>query len=264
MHSSFSSDSPTSMEDMIKEAILQKMKGIIFTEHQDTDYPTTPEGLSFIVDIPSYKKCLFHLKEKYRNQLDIRFGIELGLQPHLSACYQQLLKEYPFDFVIGSSHLVHGIDPYYPEFYQGRAEETCYREYFESILENLNAFDGMDVYGHIDYIVRYGPNKNRDYSYRKYSDILDAILEKIISMGKGIELNTGGYHYGLGEPNPCTDVIRRYRELGGELITVGADAHTPDKIGYDFCKAAQVLHDCGFTYYNVFKNRMPEFLKLDF
>ena len=85
-------------------------------------------------------------------------------------------------------------------------------EYFESILENISAYDGFDVYGHIDYVVRYGPNKNREYSYGRYKDILDEILKKLISMGKGIELNTGGYHYGLGEPNPCTAVIRRYRD----------------------------------------------------
>ncbi len=264
MHSSFSSDSPTPMENMIKEAISKKMAGIIFTEHQDTDYPASPDGLSFTVDLDSYMDCLLRLKEEYRTQLDIRFGIELGLQPHLSEQYHLLLEQYPFDFVIGSSHLVHGADPYYADFYLGRSEEDCYREYFQSILENLEAFDGMDVYGHIDYIVRYGPNKNRNYSYEKYQDILDAILKKIISMGKGIELNTGGYHYGLGEPNPCTEIIRRYRELGGEIITVGADAHTPDKIGYDFHKAAQVLRDCGFSHYNVFRNRTPEFLKLDF
>ena len=72
----------------------------------------------------------------------------------------------------------------------------------------------------------------------------------------------GGYHYGLVEPNPCIDVIRRYRELGGEIITVGADAHTPDKIAWEFAKAANVLNDCGFRYYTIFKNRSPEFLPL--
>ena len=77
-----------------------------------------------------------------------------------------------------------------------------------------------------------------------------------------IELNTGGYHYGLGEPNPCTAVIRRYRELGGEIITVGADAHSPEKISFAFDKAAKVLSDCGFRYYTVFKNRKPEFIRL--
>ena len=135
-------------------------------------------------------------------------------------------------------------------------------EYFESILENLAVFSEMDVYGHIDYVVRYGPNQNREYSYGRYQDILDEILRTIISKGCGIELNTGGFHYGLGEPNPCRAVIRRYRQLGGEIITIGADAHGPDKIAYAFDKAADILADCGFTYYTIFKDRKPEFIKL--
>lgn len=76
-------------------------------------------------------------------------------------------------------------------------------EYFESILENLAVFSEMDVYGHIDYVVRYGPNQNREYSYGRYQDILDEILRTIISKGCGIELNTGGFHYGLGERTPA-------------------------------------------------------------
>ena len=127
---------------------------------------------------------------------------------------------------------------------------------------NPSGISSFDTYGHIDYIVRYGPNKNRDYSYRKYADIFDEILKQLISREIGMEINTGGYHYGLGEPNPCTDIIRRYRELGGEIITIGADAHTPEKIGYAFDKAAQVLTACGFRYYTIFKNRKPEFVTL--
>ena len=192
----------------------------------------------------------------------MHFGIELGLQPHLNSYFHKLLKTMPFDFVIGSSHIVHGYDPYYKEYFKGREESACYREYFESILENLHAFSEMDVYGHIDYIVRYGPNQNKYYTYERYQDILDEILRTVIARGRGIELNTGGFHYGLGEPNPCRAVIRRYRELGGEIITIGADAHGPEKIAYDFDKAAAILADCGFKYYTVFQNRKPEFVKL--
>ena len=262
MHSDFSADSPTPMEEMIKHAIACGMEGICFTEHLDPDYPRTPDGLEFSLDFPAYRQRLFELKERYRPQLEIRFGIEIGLQMHLADYFHRLLMENPFDFVIGSSHVVHGADPYYPQFFQNRSEQKAYMEYFESILENLSVFDEMDTYGHIDYIVRYGPNQNRFYSYGKYQDILDEILKKLIERQVGLEVNTGGYHYGLGEPNPCTAVIRRYRQLGGEIITIGADAHTPDKIGYAFDKAARVLKECGFDYYTVFKERKPEFIKL--
>ena len=262
MHSSFSAGSDTPMEVMIHSAVETGLQGITFTEHLDPDYPVTPDNLDFSLNIPAYKEKLAELSDIYKDKIQVRFGIELGLQMHLGEYFDSLLSQTPFDFVIGSSHLVHGYDPYYPEFFEGRKEFLCYMEYFESILENISAYDGFDVYGHIDYVVRYGPNKNREYSYGRYKDILDEILKKLISMGKGIELNTGGYHYGLGEPNPCTAVIRRYRELGGEIITIGADAHTPDKIACAFDKAASVLEACGFRYYTIFKDRKPEFISL--
>ena len=262
MHSSFSADSDTPMEVMIHRAVETGLQGITFTEHLDPDYPVTPDNLDFSLNIPAYKEKLAELSDIYKDKIQVRFGIELGLQMHLGEYFDSLLSQTPFDFVIGSSHLVHGYDPYYKEYFKGREESACYREYFESILENISAYDGFDVYGHIDYVVRYGPNKNREYSYGRYKDILDEILKKLISMGKGIELNTGGYHYGLGEPNPCTAVIRRYRELGGEIITIGADAHTPDKIACAFDKAASVLEACGFRYYTIFKDRKPEFISL--
>lgn len=262
MHSSFSADSDTPMEVMIHRAVETGLQGITFTEHLDPDYPVTPDNLDFSLNIPAYKEKLAELSDIYKDKIQVRFGIELGLQMHLGEYFDSLLSQTPFDFVIGSSHLVHGYDPYYPEFFEGRKEFLCYMEYFESILENISAYDGFDVYGHIDYVVRYGPEKNRQYSYGRYKDILDEILKRLIFMGKGIELNTGGYHYGLGEPNPCVAVIRRYRELGGEIITIGADAHTPDKVAYAFDRAACVLEDCGFRYYTVFKNRHPEFISL--
>lgn len=61
---------------------------------------------------------------------------------------------------------------------------------------------------------------------------------------------------------PAVRSFARYRQLGGEIITIGADAHSPDKISYAFDKAADILVDCGFTYYTVFKDRKPEFIKL--
>lgn len=165
MHSSFSADSPTPMEDMIRQAVSLGLQGITFTEHLDPDYPATPDGLDFSLDIPSYQEKLFQLQDTYKDKIQIRFGIELGLQMHLADYFHSLMQEFPFDFAIGSSHLVHGFDPYYPEFFQGRKESRCYMEYFESILENLSCCKDFDVYGHIDYIVRYGSNKNREYSY---------------------------------------------------------------------------------------------------
>lgn len=260
MHSQYSGDSDAPQDAMINAAIEKGLGGICFTDHLDIDYPNEPD--LFLLDLPNYSASVLAQKEHFKGRIDLRLGIELGLQPHLATLHADILSQYPFDFVIGSSHVVHGIDPYYPVFYEGRAEEDCYLEYFESILENIRAFDGFDVYGHIDYVVRYGPNRNTNYSYAKYKDVIDAILRLLIEKGKGIEINMGGFKYGLNHPNPTEEIIARYRELGGEIITIGADAHQPEHVAYDFAKVPAILKESGFRYFTVFRERKPEFIKL--
>ena len=260
MHSQFSGDSQTPQEAMIQSAIEKGLSGICFTDHLDIDYPEEP-GL-FLLDLPNYTSSVSAYQKTYASKIPILLGVELGLQPHLAGLHEDILSQYPFDFVIGSSHVVHGMDPYYPAFYEGREEKAAYREYFESILENIAAFDGFDVYGHIDYVVRYGPTKNASYDWNDYKDIIDEILRQLISRGKGIEINTAGFKYGLGHPNPTEEILHRYRELGGEIITIGADAHQPEHVAYDFEKVPLILKDAGFNYFTVFRQRKPEFIKI--
>lgn len=265
MHTEFSTDSEAPVGSMIEAAIQKGLTEICLTDHYDQDYPEVPdvEGVPFIFDVDAYFRILEKYRESYKGRIRICTGIELGLQPHLGAFYKDLTSKYPFDFVIGSVHLIHGIDPYYGEAFRGRTDEEVYAETFRLTLENLNMVSDFDVLGHIDYVVRYGKEKAEHYSYRKYADEIDAILKKVLDMGKGIELNAGGYKYGLGFCNPHPDIIRRYRELGGEIITVGADAHCPEHIAYDFAKAKAVLEECGFRYYTVFEERKPVFRKID-
>ena len=202
------------------------------------------------------------MRQQYQEQIRIHIGVELGLQKHLKKQCEDIVQKYPFDFIIGSSHVVNHMDPYYPQYYEGRREESCYREYFESILDNLAAFHDFDVYGHIDYVVRYGPNKNRFYSYEKYQDVLDEILRTCLKYDVGLEINTGGLAYGLGYPNPHPDILRRYHQMGGEIITVGSDAHEPGRLAYEFECARKILLKCGFSHYTIFENRKPKFIKL--
>ncbi len=264
IHSSFSGDSDTPMENMILKGMDLGLAKMCFTEHNDFDYPVTgsePDGF-FEVNPDAYLYDFLKLREKYADRIALLFGVELGLQPHLSRRNAAFVKSHDYDFVIGSSHLCHGKDPYRPSFYEGRPQEDAYREYFESILENLDACSDFDVYGHLDYVVRYGPKKDDGYSYALYRELFDKILTKLIHMGKGIELNTAGLAKGLREPNPCADVLRRYRELGGEIVTVGSDAHAPGQIAYAFGRASEILKSCGFRFYSIYEKRNPSFHKL--
>jgi histidinol-phosphatase (PHP family) len=260
MHTHHSGDSEASPLSMVQEARKKGLDGLCFTDHYDYGYPDEPE--LFLLDFAAYREEMEALRAQFADTFPIRWGIELGLQPQVVAENLRVTSTYPFDFVIGSSHVVHGMDPYYSHYYEGRTEEEAYREYFESILDNLQTDADFDVYGHIDYVVRYGPNRNRFYSYAGYADVIDEILRTLISKGKGIELNTAGFKYGLGHPNPTEAILSRYRELGGEILTIGSDAHAPEHVAYDFAKVPEILQQAGFRYYTVFTARKPEFKKI--
>lgn len=264
LHSYFSGDSDAPMEEMIIQGISQGLTHMCFTEHHDFDYPASeqdPAGM-FELNADAYLHELLTLKEKYAGQITVCFGLELGLQPHLTRRNADFAQAHAYDFIIASSHICNGKDPYYPAFYEGRTQSAAYLEYFESIFDNLREYDNFDVYGHLDYVVRYGPEKDKNYSYDAYRDIIDQILERLISMEKGLEINTAGLAKGMRDPNPCTDILKRYRALGGEIITTGSDAHDPSHIAYDFNRAAAILKDCGFRYYTTYEKRSPSFHKL--
>ncbi len=264
LHSHHSGDSEAPMEDMIRKGIEMGLHTMCFTEHNDFGYPGVPGDPDniFLLNPDSYLYELLGLKEKYAGKIKILFGLELGLQPGVVRENAVFARSHEYDFIIGSSHICMGKDPYYPDFFEGRSDEEAYREYFLSELENIKKFSNFDVYGHLDYVVRYGASRDREYSYEKYKDILDAILELLLEKEKGLELNTGGFRRGMRDFHPCRDILKRYRELGGEIITVGSDAHEPAHIGCAFEKACETLKDCGFKYYTIFEKRIPEYIRL--
>lgn len=261
VHSYFSSDSKAKPRDIIEKALSLGLNKLCFTDHMDYDFPEI-DGLNFQFDPDAYFKELLPLKDEYKNKIDLYIGIELGLQPYLATRYYSLLNSYPFDFVIGSSHLVKGIDPYNKEFWSNYTTEEGVIKYLESIIENVNAYNNFDVYGHLDYVIRYQPDKKAIFSYEKHSDLIDNMLITIINAGKGIELNTSGYKYGFSSPHPNKYILNRYKELGGEIITIGSDGHIPEHLAYDFKKANELLLSLGYKYYTVFTIRKPTFIKL--
>ncbi len=264
MHSNFSGDSQAALGHMVHGAVAKGMQTICFTDHNDPFFPYRKgeEGM-FDLDTDRYMDCLQSTIVLYKDKIDIRRGVEIGIQTHIYKELSEYISKYPFDFVIGSSHLCLGTDPYYPTFWEGRSLKDGLNVYFEDIRQNVHNFTDYDVYGHLDYIVRYAPGKNQSFRFADYSDILEDILKTIIENGKGIEVNSAGFRQGLGAPNPCADILKLYRSLGGEIITTGSDAHKPEDIASDFNQAEALLLACGFKYYTIFKDRKPEFIKIE-
>lgn len=259
-HTCFSGDSEASVHDMLNSAVNLGLKEICITDHLDYHYPDTPAY--FLFDIDEYFSVLSNIKESYRGKLDVRIGVEFGLQPDLGEKLSQISSRYPFDFIIGSSHVVQHIDPYYPKYWESKTIEEGISQYFYTIIENLKTCKDFDVYGHLDYIIRYAPVPALEYSFDTYQPLLDKCLKALIENGIGIEMNTSGFKYGLNQPHPSVDILKRYREFGGEIITLGSDAHSPEHIAYAFDKAIKILKDCGYSYIAAYKNRKPEFIPI--
>lgn len=264
MHTNHSTDSDASMESMIQASIAKGLKEICVTEHNDFDFPDLydlPKD-AFQLNVDSYLYEVIRLRERYQDQIKILFGIEIGLQ---KSCLRQnivLSKSYDFDFIIASSHLTQKEDPYYPAFWDGKDAKRAVRTYFEEMLDNVKTYFGYDVYGHIDYIRRYIPDGLYDFTYADHADLIDEILKTIIYNEKGIECNTSGLNKSIKSTNPCKEILMRYKELGGEIITVGSDAHMPEAVAFGFDTTASLLKECGFSYYTTFEGRSPRFHKL--
>ena len=262
VHTNISHDGISSIEDYLNAAKEKNIDEITFTEHYD-DYYGIITNLKTL-DVMDYKKKYYKLKDD--TKVKTNFGIEIGLQP-FEGIYRQIktiAKYLDFDFIIGSSHITDRKDMAMDRsFFDGLTRKEAYLKYFKEVLANIKKYNNeFDVYGHLDYVVRYGGYPEKVIEYNEFREILDEILINLIRKDKGIEINTSGIRYGLGNPHPNKEIIKRYKELGGRIITVGSDAHKVDDLGKDFNIAFEIIKDCGFDEYAVFHKREPEFVKI--
>ncbi|MBC2854972.1 histidinol-phosphatase HisJ family protein [Cetobacterium sp. 2A] len=259
IHSKFSGDSNEELEKIINQAQKLGMKEIAITDHYDFDVINVSEN--FMVNFEEYVPKILELKDIYKDKIDIKLGVEFGMQPHLKDYARNLLKMYPFDFIIASSHSIDRIDVSSKDFFIEKTPEKAHEDYFKNLLKNLDSFDEFSVWGHLDFITRYGGPQYRELNYKKNWDIIEEILKKIISLGRGIEINTSGFRYGENRFYPKDEVLKRYFELGGEVITIGSDAHKFEDIGKDFNVAYDFLESIGVKYISSFKNKEVSFKK---
>ena len=245
-HTSFSADSDMTAEDALKAARARGL-GIVFTEHLDVDFPGE---LDFSFDPAAYWKQYEPLRGD-----NLHLGIEVGMQAGTAEASRAFVTRAPFDFVIGSVHLLRGIDIYEKECFEGREKDELYREYFRTIAEMIACHDFIDVLGHIDYIARTAPYKNPELSYGAFADEIDAVLRAAVAHGVVLELNTRrlGSRRALKELAP---IYARYHELGGKYVTLGSDAHGADAIGANFAAAEDFARAMGLSIVTFFARKM--------
>jgi histidinol-phosphatase (PHP family) len=261
VHSTFSPDGEMTMEEACRQAVSLELKEVAVTDHMDIDLPDNEKAFQ-IKDMNQYISELERIREDFKGRLKVKKGIEIGLQDWTLEMAADLTVKYPFDFVIASVHLVNGEDPYFRTYFHTRDKIKSYTDYYHTILDLLKDYDNFNVLGHLDYFRRYSPYEYKPQDYRIGLDLTEAILRLLVQKGKGIELNTAGFRHSSNQPHPHPEVLKWFRELGGEIVTIGSDAHNAAFIGYEYKRAVECLKYAGFDYVAAFSEMKPEFIRI--
>ncbi len=261
-HSRCSPDGTTSMAGMARAAVAAGLDSLCFTDHCDV---RSEQGLPApdALDWDACRRDFAEAQAAVRGKLDLRLGVELGQPTQEPALARAMLQKPGIDFVIGSVHNpVDGKDYYYHKFENQQDCRAMLHDYFLQVLAVARS-EFYDAIGHIGYPLRYMRYRDGvDVSLDGEEPLLREILQTVIARGRGIELNTSGYRTCGGEPLPSRRILALYRQLGGEVVTIGSDAHTPDRIAEGLDDGAELLRALGFRYLCRFRARTPEMIAL--
>lgn len=259
-HSTYSPDSIAYMQDACNTAIQNNLSGIIFTDHYELDLKDHDYVFNF--DFKKRAQEINNLKLNFKNNFKILEGLEVGFQPHIKQELSSIIQSHDFDFIINSIHSVNKEFVSSGQYYKNRTKQEAFNKYLQQVYKSVTEFDDYDVIGHIGYVRRYGNLSDRSMHFNDYQEILNAILKEIIKNNKGIEINSSGYRDILQTPIPNYDIISEYKNLGGQIITLGSDSHNANTIGHSFDIIKNKLKDLGFKYIAHYEKREPKFTKI--
>lgn len=282
VHSEFSDDSRESMEKQIEKAIELGFDEICFTDHVDYGIKKDwaegniewrgGDGISSSADkldplsnvnYMEYFGKILRMKETYKGKIQIKSGLEFGVQSITIPQYEELWARWNnvLDFALLSMHQVNNQEFWTQEFQQGKTQKQYNEEYYEEILKVIRQYKHYSVLAHLDLIARY--DKQGVYPFDKVKDLIAEILRTAIADGKGIEINTSSWHYGLKDTQPSRDILKLYKDLGGKIITIGSDAHNTSYLGDHIEEARKILRDeIGFEQFCTFDQMEPIFHNL--
>ena len=258
IHSTLSGDGRSDLLDQVRASREKGVKWLCFTEH--IDYATS-EG-DYLVDFPLYQQKIAEARAAFPD-MTIGIGLELGDTREERADVIAQSDRIPLDFKLLSRHKVGGIDPYEAErFFAHRTRAQAVEDYLDAIWESLNAFPDYDALSHLGYVFKFVQSPEfPPLRYDDDPDRLDAILRFLIENGKALEVNTSRWRR-FGDGMPGKDILARYRGLGGELLTLGSDAHDTASAAQGFDAAIEQIRALGFRHLTAFAGRQRRMLPL--
>ncbi len=253
-HSLYSFDGEAPAAEMVAAAVARGVSELCFTDHLDGDRP-----VHHVPDFAARRVELEGLQRRFPG-VTIRQGAEVSLKD--DSCAAQawgVLQEAEPDFILGSVHTIDGVDVWSDRYYVGLSKEKAYRRYLEAIARALPTFPQLHVLAHYDFVAKYAPYPDRAVTLEAAPDAFEEIFRYLLSHGKAMEINTATWQqdrpWGL-------DVLRRYRELGGEYVTVGSDTHGAERVGARIDEALDLARAAGIPYVATFRKGKPQLHKL--
>lgn len=247
-HTHFSHDSDADIDALCRKAIAENVAVIAFTDHFDVWETHDKKGSTY--NGPAAREAIFAAKERYRDSLKILYGIELGEAVEFAVEANALLTENPFEFVIGSLHaLPYDQDLFYTWGMRDRTIPEMQAEFstYLDALADIAELPVIHTLAHLTYPLRYAANQGKLFDISPFGKQIDRVLEILIRRKVALEINTSGLRQKIGVTLPTVDILKRYWDLGGRLITIGSDAHRPEDVGAGIRETAKTLMQIGFT-----------------
>ena len=255
-HSVLSPDGDVPLARMADAAVAAGLGELCITDH--CDLMDQDGGRVYGYNWPAAVSQFRETVPMFQGRLNLRLGLEFGV-PHVDrTAAEQILSLPELDFVIGSVHNLSpargGRDFYFVDYPDADACYAALDDYFAS-MSVLACTDLYDVLGHIIYPLRY---MHTPVSLERYRETIRTILRKVVEGGRGIEINT----YRGRTIADWRPILELYRDCGGEIVTVGSDAHLPEHVGLGISEACALLQQTGFRYLATYEKRKPELNRL--
>ena len=273
-HTQFSVDSDADINECVKRACGLGLSAYAITDHCECNrfyskehYPdeTTYQYFDFGVDFENSVSAVTKLKEQYSGKTELLCGTEMGQATHNYEVAEKIVSDKRLDFVLASMHQLPKTEDFcfidYTEYTLDGIYKLCERYFIE--INRLCAWGRFDVLAHLTYFMRYLSKAKIDVDISRFDDIIADSFRLLAQNGKGIEINTSGLRQGFGATFPDLKYVRMFRELGGEVLSIGSDSHTVEDIGANVSDAADIAKAAGFRYLAYFKERKPVFIPIE-